>query len=393
MYTKIKNINYHYDVRGDKHKPAVVFINSLGTDFRIWDGVLEHLADEFCYLRYDLPGHGLSDRASQGLSIDEHAEVLKELIDGLGFSQVFVCGISVGGLIAQALSLSYPEKIKGLVLSNTGYKIGDENTWNDRIAAIEAQGLDFHSSDIMERWFSDQFRANEASAVSIYRNMLLTTDIKGYAAVCSAIRDANFKDRVANIAVPTVCIAGGKDQATPTDIVVNLSSVIPGSKLITFDGAGHLPCLEDPVRFASVLRDHFRSCSADHSAKEDSYDLGMKVRRSVLGNGHVDRAEREKSSLDDIFQEYIVRGAWGSVWSRNQLTKRERSLLTIALLAALGHDEELAMHIRATINTGASKQDVREVLLHAGVYAGVPVSNKAFKIAKEIYEEIEEGSS
>ncbi len=393
MYTRIKNTNYHYDVRGDQHKPAVVFINSLGTDFRIWDGVLEHLGDEFCYIRYDLPGHGLSDRVFDNVSIDEHADTLKDLIGFLGFSKVFVCGISVGGLIAQALCLSFPEIVEGLVLSNTGYRIGDEKTWNDRISAIQAEGLESHSSAIMERWFSDEFRTHSSSAVSIYRNMLLTSDLKGYVAICSAIRDADFRDRVSGISVPTVCVAGGGDQATPPDVVQNLAAAITDSEIFTFDSAGHLPCVEEPAKFASVLRDHFRFCTSEKNNTKDSYELGMKVRRSVLGNGHVDRAEKEKSSLDDIFQDYIVRGAWGSVWSRNQLTKRERSLLTIALLAALGHDEELAMHIRATVNTGASKQDVREVLLHAGVYAGVPVSNNAFKIAKEVYEELEKGSS
>jgi 4-carboxymuconolactone decarboxylase len=110
----------------------------------------------------------------------------------------------------------------------------------------------------------------------------------------------------------------------------------------------------------------------------------MKTRRSVLGNTHVDKAEANKTDFDTDFQEYIVNSAWGSIWSRPHLTKRERSMITIALLAALGHIEELAMHIRATQNTGATIEDVKEVLLHTGIYAGVPVTNGALKIAKEI---------
>ena len=121
------------------------------------------------------------------------------------------------------------------------------------------------------------------------------------------------------------------------------------------------------------------------AADSELYKKGMQIRRAVLGDAHVDKAEANKTAFDAPFQEYIINSAWGSVWSRPGLTKRERSLITIALLAALGHEEELAMHIRATKNTGASKNDVMEVLLHTAVYAGVPVANGGLKIAKEIF--------
>jgi 4-carboxymuconolactone decarboxylase len=115
----------------------------------------------------------------------------------------------------------------------------------------------------------------------------------------------------------------------------------------------------------------------------------MKTRRSVLGDGHVDRAEAAKTAFDIDFQRFITEGAWGSVWARNNLSPRERSMITIALLAALGHDEELAMHIRATRNTGASPDDVREALMHVAVYAGVPAANTAIRIAKQVYAELD----
>jgi len=121
----------------------------------------------------------------------------------------------------------------------------------------------------------------------------------------------------------------------------------------------------------------------------EAFDHGMATRRKVLGDAHVDRAEANKTPLDDDFQRFITEGAWGSVWSRPTLTHRERSMITIALLAAQGHDEEVAMHIRATANTGASMEDVQEALLHVAVYAGVPAANRAFKIAKAEYAKLE----
>ena len=119
------------------------------------------------------------------------------------------------------------------------------------------------------------------------------------------------------------------------------------------------------------------------------HKTGMRTRRKVLGDDHVDRAEASTTAFDADFQRFITEGAWGSVWSRTTLTPRERSLLTIALLAALGHDEELAMHIRATRNTGASAAEVQEALLQVAVYAGVPAANAAIRVAKAVYAELD----
>ena len=119
------------------------------------------------------------------------------------------------------------------------------------------------------------------------------------------------------------------------------------------------------------------------------FKQGMATRRAVLGNAHVDRAGAAMSEFDEPFQTFITEGAWGSVWSRPQLSRRERSIVTIALLAALGHHDEVAMHARATANTGASPEDIREALLHVAVYAGVPAANSAFRIVKKAFAEMQ----
>ena len=121
------------------------------------------------------------------------------------------------------------------------------------------------------------------------------------------------------------------------------------------------------------------------------YSEGMATRRSVLGDSYVDAAEANKTAFDVPFQDLITESAWGHVWSRPGLSKRERSIVTIALLAALGHSDEVAMHVRATANTGASKEDVMEALLHVAIYAGVPAANHAMKIAKSVFETMEQG--
>lgn len=121
----------------------------------------------------------------------------------------------------------------------------------------------------------------------------------------------------------------------------------------------------------------------------ERYNTGMATRRKVLGDAHVDRAEAQKTPLDEPFQTLITEGAWGTVWSSETLSLRERSLLTLALLAALGNFEEIPMHIRATARTGASKQDVMDAFQHVAIYAGVPRANHAIKLAKQTYAEMD----
>ncbi|MGH6761759.1 MAG: 4-carboxymuconolactone decarboxylase [Phyllobacterium sp.] len=133
--------------------------------------------------------------------------------------------------------------------------------------------------------------------------------------------------------------------------------------------------------------------ATDENVPSRRYTQGMATRRSVLGDAHVNRAEANKTDFDLPFQELITEAAWGHVWSRPQWTKRERSIVTIALLAALGQDEELAMHLRATLNTGATREDIREALLHVAIYAGVPAANHAIKLTKQVYKELDAGEA
>lgn len=122
----------------------------------------------------------------------------------------------------------------------------------------------------------------------------------------------------------------------------------------------------------------------------EAFDKGIKVRREVLGDAHVDRAEAAKTELDKPFQTLITEGAWGTVWASDAITRRERSMLTLALLAAMGNFEEIPMHIRATARTGATPEDVMEVFQHVAIYAGVPKANNAIKIAKATFAEMED---
>ncbi|GAA3714673.1 hypothetical protein GCM10022421_22640 [Oceanisphaera sediminis] len=375
----------HYRLDGPSHLPLLVFSNSLGTDMRVWEPLLPFLAGKYRFLRYDKRGHGLSDCPPAPYHIDDHIEDLIGLLDQLELSQVALCGLSVGGIIAQGVAARRPELVKELILCDTAHKIGPVHGWEDRITTIRDKGIDFIADAVMERWFAAEFRGQKPVELALWRNMLVRTPLEGYIGTCAAIRDADLSDSSARLTQPTLCVVGDQDGATPPALVQSTAALIPDSRFKVIKDAGHLPCVEQPAALAALILDFLHQ----HHPEPSRFDQGMQVRRAVLGNAHVDRANANKSAFDEPFQTFITEGAWGSVWSRPGLSKRDRSLLTIALMAALGHEEELAMHIRATRNTGASKAEVQETLLHLAVYAGVPFSNVAFRIAKEVYNELE----
>ena len=364
----------------DQHRPKnIVLINSLGTSLMIWDEVIPLISPEFNVLVFDKRGHGLSSTQDGDLTIDDYADDVIFLLDHLGINTTCVLGLSIGGMITYSLAARYPDRFEKLIFSNTGAQLGTAEAWNARIAEIRAGGIDAISANVMKLWLSSGYRENYPAETAGYRNMLERNTATGYMQACMAIGAADFNPVLSKIKQPAMFIGGSADVATPPELVLENAKNLGAVRTEIIDGVGHLPGIEAPQEVARLILDF-----CGDTEPRSLYERGMQTRRSVLGDAHVDRAEANKTDFDRDFQEYIVNNAWGSIWTRPQLSKRERSLITIALLAALGHDEELAMHIRATENTGASVEDVKEVLLHTGVYAGVPVTNGAMKIAKQI---------
>lgn len=381
----INGVRLHYRLDGPGHLPLLVFANSLGTDLRLWEPLLPWLSARYRFLRYDKRGHGLSSCPPAPYTMDDHVGDLLGLLEGLATGPVVLCGLSVGGQIAQGVAARRPDLVERLILCDTAARIGPAQGWDDRIRALEQSGLESIADAVMERWFAADFRRRRPAELALWRHMLVRTPLAGYAGTCAAIRDADLTESSSRLVQPTLCLVGAEDGATPPDLVEQTARLIPGSRFEVIEAAGHLPCVEQPAAMARLMLDFL-----DRSAPRPSrFEQGMAVRRSVLGGAHVDRANAGKTPFDEPFQTFITEGAWGSVWSRPGLSRRDRSLLTIALMAALGHEEELAMHIRATRNTGASQAEVQETLLHIAVYAGVPAANIAFRIAKEVYNEPE----
>ena len=377
---RIDDVSLHFRSRGTLRRgPVVVFSNSLGTDLRIWDAVIDRLPRDLGVVTYDMRGHGLSGVTPGPSALARHVDDLRGLLDHLGLDRVVICGLSMGGLIAQAFAASDPDRVDGLMLCDTAPVIGTREGWDARIAAVTSGGLAAIAETVLARWFTEDYRAN-AAAFPLYRTMLLQQSAEGYAAACAAIRDADLTATTAALTLPVQVVVGEDDQSTPPALVRAMADAIDGAHFAIIPRAGHLPPIEQPEDFARLLLAFLAKLPARHA---DRHATGMATRRLVLGDSHVDRAEARKTALDSDFQAMITEAAWGHVWSRPDLTLRERSMVTIAMLAALGRHEELALHVRATANTGATPEDIREVMLHVAIYAGVPAANHAIHIVKE----------
>lgn len=251
----------------DSGRPALVFSNSLGTDFRIWNDVAGQLADRFRIVLYDKRGHGLSEIGKPPYSIADHVGDLAALLDDLAVGDAtggaIVCGLSVGGLIAQGLYARRPELVSALVLCDTAHKVGTAELWNTRMAAIEKDGIASIADAILERWFSRALREKDPVALAGWHAMLTRTPQAGYLGTCAAIRDADFTEVAGRVAVPTLCVVGAEDGATPPDLVRELADLIPDARYEVIAGAGHLPCIERPVALARLIESFAREHGLD----------------------------------------------------------------------------------------------------------------------------------
>ncbi|MEP7241017.1 MAG: 3-oxoadipate enol-lactonase [Devosia sp.] len=255
QFARLNDVTLHYQLIGSpRSRQVLVFVNSLGTDFRIWRDVVVRLAGDFAVLLYDTRGHGLSEVGPTPYTMATLAEDLAALLDHLGIRNATICGVSVGGVIAQQLHALRPDLVGALILCDTLGKIGDDAFWARRIAAIEAHGIDAVADGILERWFTPSFRRPGSPDYAGYRAMLTRQPVEGYLATCAALRDADLRPFSRGIDVPTICIVGDEDGSTPPDAVADFARTIPRARFELIKDCGHLPSIEQPESLVAIMR-------------------------------------------------------------------------------------------------------------------------------------------
>lgn len=416
--TPPKTLQYRID--GPDDAPVLILGPSLGTTWHMWDRQIGELSTRWRVIRFDLPGHGGAP-AHPADSVGELAERLLATLDLLGVQRFGYAGCSIGGAVGIELALRHPHRLASLALVAASPRFGTADEFRQRGVVVRTNGLDPMARSAPERWFTGGFAAAQPAIVEWAVQMVRTTDPGCYIAACEALAAFDVRHELSRVGVPTLVLVGSEDQVTGPAEARTLVAGIPDARLALVPGASHLAPVEQPAAVTDLLAHHFETAWNDTLAsipvppapatsapvspvaeiapaapeqpaavqygRPDPYEAGMKIRREVLGDAHVDRATVAADDFTADFQELITRYAWGEVWSREGLDRRTRSCVTLTALVAQGHLDELAFHTRAALRNGLTPAEIKEVLIHAAVYCGVPAAHAAFKVAQAVIQE------
>ena len=363
----------NHRAEGPVTAPPLLLGPSLGTSYALWDKVAPELSVTHRVVRWDLPGHGGSaaDLIGPGATVGDLADLVLALADSLGVDRFGYAGVSLGGAVGLHLAVHHPERLASLAVICSSAHFNGSKPWQERAERVRREGVEWLAEGADARWFTPGFTVPEL--VRDQRD----ADPRAYAACCDALAAFDLRDRLDDISVPTLLVAGRQDPATPPAHLREIADAVRGATLVELPGASHLAPAQCPEAVLTALRAHLGGPAP----------RGMEVRREVLGDTHVDRAQARQTPFTARFQDFISRYAWGEIWTDETLTRRERSMITLTALVAQGHYDELAMHVRAARRGGLTPDEIGAVLLQTAVYCGVPAANSAFAAAQRVLAE------
>ncbi|MDQ8703919.1 3-oxoadipate enol-lactonase [Streptomyces sp. LHD-70] len=375
------NDTLHHHSAGPPTAPALLLGPSLGTSTALWDAVAPELSSAFRTVRWDLPGHGRSPAGLIGpdATVAQLGALVLELADHLGIDRFHYAGVSLGGAVGLWLAVHHPERVDRLAVVCSSAHFGPPEPWHERAALVRESGTGAVAGGAPGRWFTPGFlEGREGQLGHTLVDDLRRTDPQAYAACCDALAVLDLRPDLPSVTAPTLVLAGRDDPATPPAHAREIADAVPGARLTELAHASHLAPAEQPGAVLAALRDHFAAPGPGR---------GMAVRREVLGDAHVDRAQARTTPLTAGFQDFIARYAWGEIWTDPTLSRRDRSLVTLTALVAHGHLDELGMHVRAAVRNGLRPEEIGAVLLQCGVYVGVPAANAALAVAQGVLAE------
>lgn len=370
-----------YQDSGETYLPALLMAHPLGMSRDVWDNVCHQLHGHYRCIRWDLPGHGSSGAASQAVTIEQLAHDALYLADTLDISRFSFIGTSIGGMIGQSLCQLAPDRLEQVWLTNTGAVIGTEAAWAERANNVRSIGLAAMAETIVPRWFSPTYTTENPAVLQGWQVQLSRSDDESYAKLCEAIANVDNRKNLTTYADKVVLVAGTDDVSTPPATLEGLRDEFADAELKVFEGVGHVPSIEATSQLVKLIQsDEARDTVGQTGI---GYEQGLVQRKRILGEAHVERASQNATTLDSPFQQFITRNAWGELWGDHSLTVQQRSMITTAILAALGRDGELGLHLRTAHRLGITEDQLRQVLMHVSIYAGVPAANHAFSLAKD----------
>ncbi|MFD5322616.1 alpha/beta fold hydrolase [Streptomyces sp. NPDC127092] len=412
--TPTNTLQYRVDGRDDA--PVLVLGPSLGTTWHMWDRQIPELTRAWRVVRFDLPGHGGAPVQPAG-SVAELGDRLLATLDELGVQRFCYAGCSLGGAVGLDLALRAPQRVASLALVATSPRFGSADEFRQRGVLVRTNGLEPMARTAPEQWFTPAFAAAQPAIVDWAVQMVRTTDPGCYIAACEALAVFDVREALDRIGVPVLVLVGADDRITGPAEARTLVAGIPDARLAVVPGASHLAPVEQPAAVTELLTGHFAplaqdthgvaltppgtppvpvpvvpaaetapaSPDEDEDPRPDPYESGLRLRREILGDAHVDEALADPFGED--FQHLVTRFAWGEVWSREGLDRRTRSAVTLAALIAGGHHDALADHTRAALRNGLAPAELREILLQTAVYCGLPAAESALRVVRRVIEE------
>jgi 3-oxoadipate enol-lactonase/4-carboxymuconolactone decarboxylase len=382
-FAQLADVRLHFQLEGDPGLPVLMLCNSLGTTLDMWAPQMPAFLAHFRVLRYDTRGHGQSEVTPGEYSIAQLGADAVALLDHLGIERASFCGLSMGGMTGMWLGANRPQRVTRLVLANTGAKVGDPSVWASRFQAVRAGGMAGITPSVLDRWFTARYQRLAPKEVDKVRAMLLGTSPDGYIANGAAVRDMDQRADLPRIAAPVLVVAGSHDGSTPPELGREIAQAIPGARLVELDAA-HLSNWEQAGAFTAAVLDFLLDGGLNERAR---FESGLSVRRAVLGAEYVDRSMAARTELNAEFMDLMTRYCWGEVWTRPGLPRHTRSLLTVVMTLALNRMDEFRLHVRAARNNGVTREQIREALMQAAIYCGVPAGVSAFRVANEVFAE------
>ncbi|MFE4593041.1 bifunctional 3-oxoadipate enol-lactonase/4-carboxymuconolactone decarboxylase PcaDC [Streptomyces laurentii] len=420
-----------YRVDGREDAPVLVLGPSLGTTWHMWDRQIPELTRDWRVVRFDLPGHGGAP-AQPASSVAELGDRLLATLDELGVQRFGYAGCSLGGAIGMDLALRAPHRVASLVLVAASPRFGSADEFRQRAVMVRANGLEPMARTAPEQWFTPTFAAAQPAIVDWAVQMVRTTDPGCYIAACEALAVFDVRESLGRIGVPALVLVGSEDAITGPAEARTLVAGIQDARLAVVPAASHLAPVEQPSAVTELLAGHFAPLGQDThggltvvpapaavpspqgpavpqmpqasapvvpvgeiapmapaeddaTARPDVYERGLKLRREMLGDAHVDETLADPFAAD--FQTLATRYAWGEVWSREGLDRRTRSAVTLAALIAGGHHDSLADHTRAALRSGLTAGELREILLQTAVYCGLPAAESALRVVGRVIKE------
>ena len=410
----------------DEQRPVLLLGPALGTAVApLWGGVARELEGRFRIIGWELPGHGGAPAGSEDFSIEELAQGVLAAVDAVeelpAESPFWYAGCSVGGAVGLQLLVDAPQRLRGAAVVASAPQLGDPEQWRERAALVEAAGTPTQVIGSAQRWLTQDFIERDAAAGTGITTGLLhalqSADRHGYAQVCRAIAAFDLTGRLGEIVAPVIAVAGEQDPSVEPQAVRDWAQQVPGARFELIEQAAHKIPAQQPAALAGLIRELAAqspgSASTDPLRREgapssvgdsaqapapraggdrtasQAHADGMRVRREVLSDAHVDRSEANKDEFTAEWQDFISRYAWGEIWTRPGLDRPMRSAITLTALIAAGHWGEFEMHVRAALRNGLTREQIKEILLQSSIYLSVPSANNAFSHAKAVFDRLD----